>query len=1058
MRKLFEYCVKHRLVVELLAVLILSAGLFSLFSLRREAFPNISYDVVLIRTEYPGATPEEVEKLVTIELEDKIKEVDGIEEVQSLSTEGSSLITVKIDPDEKNKMRVVNDIQRAVDRAEDLPVEIDDPVVEELQTKNIPVISVSLSGDINEHELQKLARRLEIRLLDLSEVANVHRMGWRDREIWVEVDPELVNRDFLSLKDVLLALQNRNLNLPGGTLSTQRGEYLVRTLGEFETADEIKKVIIRANDQGNWIRVKDVAKVQDTFEDDELLERTFGEKAITLTVIKKESGDILNLVKNVRQIEKEFEKELPSGVRIRDFDDFSYYVNRRLNVLKNNGLVGIIFVFFSLLMFLNRKTALMTGFGIPLAIMASLFMMHALGMTINLITMFAIIMVLGLVVDDAIVIAENAYRHFQEGKTPAQAAIDGASEVAGPVIVTVITTLVAFASLFFMGGLMGKYLSAMPVVVIIALSASLLECLVVLPSHFAHWIRPGEESGRKNPVWFEKLRDKYTRLLHWAIFHRYKALGSFILLAIFCTGLSVTSMKFILFPQGLIEEFMINIKAPIGTSLEDTSNRVEPIEKLIANLPESELENFTTRIGAISEKGKDDPRQDRGTHMAQIHVYLTPEGTPHRRKADAIIEELKEKFKPLEAQFDEITFQKERAGPPVGKPVVVRIRGDDFKTLEAAAEEIKKKIESIPGALDVRDDFEPGKTELRVEVDEEKATQAYLNIHAIANTVRNAIDGGIATKIRKTDEEIDVLVRYPEDKRTSQAIFDTIYVPNTRGNLIPLSKISKLVEKEGFSTIRHFDRKRMVSVSAEVDEKKVTAMEIQKQLNKFIKKDFSSRYPGLLISYGGEQEETAKSIRDLRKAMLASIFFIYLILAMHLNSLLLPLMVMIAIPFGLMGIILAFFLHGWPLSFMAMLGVIGLSGVVVNDAIVLVDFIRSAREKGEERFESIIHAGRLRLRPVILTSITTIVGLLPVAYGLGGSDPFLKPMALAMGWGLLFATTLTLLLIPCLFSITDDLHKYWGTYLKEHYITYCKKIKNILLKIPFLKTGPRSNI
>ncbi len=354
-----------------------------------------------------------------------------------------------------------------------MPEDAEDPEVDELQTKDIPVINVSLSGDFDEIELQRYARQLEIELLDLRDVARIDRVGWRDREIWVEVNPERVEQDVLSLEDIILALKNQNLNLPGGNLNTQRGEFLVRTMGEFETAEEVKKVIIRANDYGNWIRVSDVAEVVDAFEDDDLIERTFGDRAINLTVIKKEKGDILRLVKEVKETSEAFKQKSPENLRLSYFDDFSYYVKRRLNVLKNNGVVGLVFVVLALLIFLSRNAALMTALGIPIALMTTFFLMSTFDYTINLITMFALIMVLGLVVDDAIVVSENVYRHVENGMDPKEAAIFGTAEVAAPVIVTVLTTVVAFIPLFFMSGIMGKYIAAIPVVVIIALSASL---------------------------------------------------------------------------------------------------------------------------------------------------------------------------------------------------------------------------------------------------------------------------------------------------------------------------------------------------------------------------------------------------------------------------------------------------------------------------------------------------------------------------------------------------------------------------------------------------------
>lgn len=1021
-RQIAQFSVKNSLFVNLLSAFLFIAGVLSLFAIRREAFPNISYDVVMVRTDYFGAPPEEVEKLVTIELEDELKEVNGIEEMTSISSENISLIVIEIDPDSKDKNKIVNDIQRAVDSVKDLPEDAEDPVVDELQTKDIPIINVSLSGPFDEHVLQRLARKLEVRLLDLSDVARIDRVGWRDREIWVEVDPRIAQDYKLSLRDVILALRNQNLNLPGGTLNAREGDYLVRTIGEFETAEEIRKVIIRANDLGNWIQVEDVAQVTDTFEDDDMIEKTFGDQAITLTVVKKEKGDIIKLVEDVREVVADFEKTAPKELRVSFFDDFSFYVKRRLNVLKNNGFIGIFLVVFSLLIFLTRRVAIMTALGIPIAVMTTFFFMLASGLTINLITMFALIMVLGMIVDDAIIVSENVYRHIEKGKDPREAAVDGTAEVALPVVTTVLTTLVAFVPLFFMSGILGKYIQAIPLIVIIALSASLFECLVILPSHLADFAQSPKkgEKRKKDGEWFLKLQNRYIALLNWVIGHKRKALAAFG--GIFVGGilLFVTTMHFILFPQGLIEEFLIRLKAPVGTSLEEMHRRTQKIEELVGKLPGKELDNFVTQVGLIRES-VDDPYTDRGTHLAMVHVYLTPEGTGERRKADPIIDELREKARPFEGLFEELAFEKVKAGPPVGKPVSVRLRGDTFEELLPVAEKIREKLVGTAGLKDVQHDYDVGKTELRIHVNEEKATRAYLSVRDIADAVHNALEGGEATDIQKTDEEIEVIVRFPKSLRTSRAIFETIEIPNSLGNLVPLMKVAELEEAQGVHVIKHYDRKRMINVTADLDEKKITPVEVERLVSKFFRDEIASAYSGVSLSFGGEQEETKKSMRDFLRALFLALFFIFIILAAKFNSITRPVIVMSAIPFGLVGVILAFFLHGQPISFMAMLGTIGLCGVVVNDSIVLVDFIHQLRQKGVNRHDSIIEAGRLRLRPVILTTVTTVVGLMPVAYGIGGGDPFLKPMALAISWGLAFATVLTLLLIPCLYSLADDL-------------------------------------
>ncbi len=1038
MKRLITFSVNNSLFVNLLSVFLIVAGLFALANMSREAFPNISYDLVTVRTDYFGAPAQEIEKLISIKIEDEVKEIDGIDELTSVSTENISLLVIKLDPDKKDKWKVVNDIQRAVDRVKDLPDDLeDDPIVTELESKNFPVINVSVSGDFEEKELQKIAKGLETRLLDIPDVAKVSRIGWRDREIWVEVNPQLVDEYRLSLEEVISALKTRNLNLPGGNLDTStEGEFLVRTVGEFETPEEINKVIIRANDVGNWIRVEDVAEIRDTFEDDNLIEKTRGKKTITLTVIKKESADIIDVVNKVKIQSEEFQKVAPEGIEISYFDDLSYYVKRRLNVLVNNGAIGIVLVLISLLFFLSRSVAGVTAVGIPLAVGFTFLAMSGLGLSINLITMFTLIMVMGIIVDDSIVIAENVYRYVQQGYSPKEAAIRGASEVATPVLCTVLTTIAAFTPIFFMTGMMGKFCFEIPLVVIAALSSSLLEAIFVLPSHLADFARKSKTHDRKakSKGWFEKgfqnFRIFYLMLLRWVVHHRYKALSLVVMIFIAGIILFQTQMRFILFPQGLIEQFFIRVKAPIGTSLEENERRFASLEKIVSQLPKGELDNFITQVG-LTQDEPSDPYANRGTHIGQIWIYLTPE-KDRTRTADMIIEEFREKFEPLiikkegreEASkgiFEEITFEKVRAGPPVGKPVNIRLRGDQFDVLEEVAEKFKAQLSTMKGVYDIRDDFDVGKNEIRVIVNAEEAKKNFLSVRDIAFTIRNAIDGGVATTIQKTDEEIDVIVRYPEKQRRSKDSFDRFFVPNENGKLIALKKVARMEEVPGIHAIKRFDRKRMIQVTANVDEEVITPLQIKTIMDRFYEKEIELQHQDVAVSFGGEQEETSEALGNFFKAMLMALFLIYIILACMFNSVIQPLVVMVAIPFGILGVIFAFYLHGQPLSFMALLGLIGLSGVVVNDSIVLVDFINKRRKANWSRASAIFEAGRLRIRPVILTSVTTVLGLTPVAYGIGGSDPFIKPMALAIGWGLFFATGLTLVIIPCIYTVLDDI-------------------------------------
>jgi len=1020
-----KFSVNQSLFVNLISIIVVIMGLMIVLGLNREVFPNVSFDIVSITAVYSGSTPTDVEKLITVPIEKELKEVDGIKEISSSSAAGTSMIYVKLDPDETDKQKVIRDIKSAVDRVKDLPKDVDDPVVTEVTSKQYPIIEVSLSGDMDERALQRYADALEDELEDIKDVAKVTKDGYRDREVQILLDPDKAAEAYVSIDEIEAALAARNISLPAGKLDTATTEYSIRTTGEFASAAEVEDVIIRANDSGNWLKVGDVARVEDTFKDESVITKTLGTRSINLVVMKKESGDAIRMVAEIKKRCGRFLEKVRDPLKISYVNDYSFYAKRRLNVLRNNAWFGLMIVIGIMLVFLERRVALLTVLGIPIAFFATFIIMNAMGMTINLISMFGLIVVLGMLVDDGIIVAENAYRYMEEGLPPREAAVKGAEEVMGAVCSAVLTTIAAFSPLLFMSGIIGKFIRNIPMVVIIALLASLVEALVILPSHLADFVRIKRDASgkimgvKRGQAWFGKLITVYTRLITGAVRHKYRVLLGFIAMLAICVVLAVTSLKFILFPSSGINFFFIRAEAPIGTPLEKTSEMISPVEDIVAALPAEELDTYVTAVGKV-EEDRQDPFAGRASNLAQITVYLT-QAQDRKRTADEIIEELREKTRDIEG-FTDFRFDKAEAGPPVGKAVEARIRGEDFGVLDRIAGEYMDHLKDVDGTTDITWDHKPGKEEIRVKVDHNKAAVTGLSIGQIARTVRAVFEGGIATKIKpvKAEEETDVTVRFDRDKTKDISVFENILVANTSGRLIPLRKVATIDKVPGTTTIHHLDGKRVVTASCNVDTTKTTSMKVNAMLMKKFR-DISDRYIGYSVKYGGEQEETVDSLKSLLKAYFFAFLFVYLILASFFKSVVQPFVVMLAIPFGLIGVVFSFLVHGLPLSFLAILGVVSLNGIVVNDSIVLMDFINKLRVLGVERHESIIKAGQMRLRPVILTTVTTAGGLSTVAYGIGGKDPFLVPMAMALCWGLLFATGLTLIVIPCIYSIVDDI-------------------------------------
>lgn len=1038
---LSEFSVKNSLLVNCLSLFLIVAGLFAVFNLEREAFPNLSFDIVTVRTDYLGAAPSVIESRITLPLEKQLKDVDGLSEMGSISIENMSLVILKIDPDAEDKNQIITNIQKAVDQTSDLPEDLPKkPVVSDMKTRNTPILEVSLSGEMSEEELRKSALHMEDRLLDLPGVSSIARKGLKDQEIWIEISQKSMADLHLSLPEIMLALSQHNVNLPGGVLQENNGELLIRTSGELDTTRDIESVVIRANDEGNWIQVGDIAKVRQRLEKIELIHRTDGTRSINLVVVKKDNADAIDLKTDVQNLLDDFKKSAPASLQLAIVHDVSYYIKRRLNVLISNGWMGFILVMIPMVLFLSTRVAIGALVSIPIALATTFACMKFFGVSINLISMFGLIMVMGMLVDEEVVVAENIARHLENGATHTVAAIRGTSEVALPILATALSTIIAFVPLLFMQGIMGKFMSDIPKVVIITLSASLLQAILIMPSHLSDLHRTGKN---KNPYQFQKkgshhffdrIKKRYERGLRyclkhagWCSFISLSLCGLVLLYGFLGLRYGITRTRFILFPSKGIEAFFIRVETDMGTQLEVTESRIVPLEKLVASLPRQELDHYVTQIG-ITQENPQDPYTNRGSHLAQVQVYLTPE-TQRDRSANEIMEALRQSIPQIEG-FLKISFEPVKPGPPQGKPVEVRLRGDDFPLLLKLADDLKSDLKEINGLRDINDDDEEGKGELHIIVDEKKATQAGLTIQEIASQVRIAFDGGIATIIRRGDEEINVRVIMEEDLKKSGKL-DALLIANKKGALVPLYQVAKLEKGPGVEMIRHLDGKRTVSVTANVDETRTTSNFVHQILQEKFS-NFSALHPGITVQFGGEAKDTAESLASLREAFLLALLMILLLLLVTFGSMTQTLALIFIIPFGMIGVVIGFAFLDQPLTFLAMLGVVGLTGVAVDGGILLFTFINSSTTKHEDLKEKIVEACLTRFRPILLTTATTVLAVIPAAYGIGGNDPFIAPMALAMNWGLISTLVFTLFAIPSLYLWMDRLRNIWRGRSESH--------------------------
>ena len=1032
MQRFIVYFVDRSLLVNIFSVGVVIAGLLYLFTAKREAFPSVAFDWVIVSTAYPGATAADVEKHITVAVENEVREVDGIESVRSSSQEALSTVAIQLDPNLVNKDKVVTNIKNAVDRAKDLPRDSLKPVVLELESGMSPILEVAIHSkkgihsDADEFALRAQAKILHDHLVNVPGVARIQKKGYRDREMIVEADPDRLDAYQVAINLIVARLQRQNLNFPGGIVQEKDGDVLVRTIGELLTPEDIRNVPIRANVAGNYMTIGAVASVHDSFAQEQTINKSRGQRAIMLTVIKKESADIITLSDRIMQEVARFRAGMPAQYDLAMYNDISYYVKRRLNVLVNNGIFGFVLVVASLYLSLGWRIALVTALGLPLAMFITLIWMGQAGVSINMMSMFGLIMVLGMLVDDAIVVAENIYRHIEAGGDVRQSVIQGTAEVMLPVAGTVLTTIAAFMPLMFMSGIMGRFVWVLPAVVSVALLASWIESMLILPAH----VKDIEERVRHRTAGIhfgsgkrlQRFQERYRSILETVLRRRYVFL---LATAVFAAGtvvFGILFVKFILFPQGGIEIIVITAEAPPGTGVAEMSKKLEGIERAVGGLSSKELDTFTT-VAGIKGMSALDPSTVVGTNYGTIVVYLTP-AQRRNREADQITEELRQKSRQSAASFVKLEFSPVRSGPPVGKPVNISIQGEDRNVLRKISGEYKHELSRIEGLKDVKDDHQEGKRELRVLVNERTAAMAGISVYDVATTIRSCYSGTVATTIKKGDEEIDVRVIFPERLRQSTRSLRTIAVANQFGNLVPLSQVARVESARGVFSLNRTNWRATISVTADIDEKArgVTSLSVNRSLiTRFA--DVERRFPGYTVRYEGEFKDTQESVNELGRSFLIAALVIYILLVGIFRSLAHPLIIMSVIPFTFVGITWIFFFHGLPLSFIALMGVVGLTGVVVNDSIVLVDFIKREREGGTSVHDAIVRAGVTRLRPVFLTTITTFLGLIPTAYGIGGDDPFLRPMAIALSWGLLFGTVVTLVGTPILYAIFADIRR-----------------------------------
>lgn len=1011
------YALKHRITVYVFVGILIISGISAYLSLPREASPDITIPLIIVNTPYIGASPQDVENLITRPLEKELQSIENVKVIRSSSVEGASSITVEFNPNAD----IDNALQRVKDKVDlaksELPDDAEDPVVLEVNFSNIPMMIVALSGDYGLIRLKEIAEDFADHIETIPGILEVRVVGGLEHEVKVDVDPDRLIAYKLAIQDVIEAIQRENLTLPGGSVDMGAYKYAVRVPGELETVPQIGDLLIKAS-QGRPVYVRDVADVVYGFKDRTNYARLNHKPSVSLEIVKRSGENLIAIADQIKIALDELKPTLPSGTQITILGDQSEDIRMMVKDLENNIVSGLILVILVLLFFLGLRNAFFVGIAIPLSMLIAFVIISIMGITLNMIVLFSLILALGMLVDNAIVIVENIYRHRQEGQSPIQGALEGTGEVAWPVITSTLTTLCAFAPMIVWPGIMGEFMKYLPITLIITLSSSLFVGLVLNPTFCASFMTVRGTVEETSPR-LQRSLNAYQRRLELAL--NYPGITLFlaastlilVIVAYYFTGRGIE-----FFPEIEPNTAYIDVRAPSGTNLETSDQLARQIESILSDIPD--VETYVANVGV---SGGDVFAAGEGiSNASRISVDFIDEDL-RQQSSFKTIEEIRNKLKNLTGA--EIELSQERGGPPVGPPIGVEVSGENFEILGQLSARIKRIVAEVPGVVDLKDDYDRGRPEVRIVVDREAAAIAGLNTRLIAATVRSAVYGSEASEYRLGEDEYDIRVRFKSDKRNTLADLERITIEKD-GKITPISAVARIETGGGFGSIRRKDLKRVISIEGKVQDRTSDAAmrDVQVALSNF------PLPPGYQIAYSGENEEQQKATAFLSKALLVALAGIALILITQFNSLALPFTILTSVILSMIGVLIGLIVTGTPFGIlMTGIGVISLAGVVVNNAIVLIGYTLQLRQRGLSAREAIIRAGVVRFRPVILTAITTILGLLPLATGIsfdflsfsweigGRSSQWWGPMGVAVIFGLAFATALTLVVVPVLISL-----------------------------------------
>jgi multidrug efflux pump len=1012
-----DTAIRNRTTVGVLIVVIAVFGVQSYLTLPRESAPDIPIPLIVVTTVYEGVAPEDVETAVTLKIEKELAGLKGVKEMKSESAEGVSNIVIEFLPE----VLIDDAMQYVRDKVElakkELPEDIEETTLTEISFSDMPIVIATISGTISPVRLKVIADDLEEVIESLPGVLNCDVGGALEREIRLEVDQDKLAAYGLTVPEIVGLIPAENVNISAGGLETPGTKFNVRVPAEFTEPEEVDELVI-ATRAGRPIYLTDVAVVSDTFKDRETIARINGKPSITLSVQKRTGENIVAVASLVKAVLDEARRRVPQGVDIDVTLDQSTEINMMVSDLENNMLSGLILVGVVLLLFLGWRPSVIVAFAIPMSMLASVIVIQALGYTLNIVVLFGLIMALGMLVDNAIVIVENIYRHHGLCGNRIEAAMRGTAEVAWPVITSTATTVAAFFPLIFWPGIMGGFMKYLPITLIITLINSLFVALVISPTISALLVKGKLREGNRDG-WF--LRG-YRHLLETALAHRLTTLTVVVLLLV-ALGMLYGKRGYgvELFPEFDPHRASISVRFPQGTNIYQTDALVREIEtRLMPYRKQGLVEHIITNVGT---SGGGNPLEGGGAgpHLAGITLTF-PEYRERTTPSAEVIAELRQELSDLPGA--EIRVEKQEEGPPTGAAVTVRIIGEDFKVLEEISERAKRMIRHVPGLVNLRSDHEAARPELAFHVDRRRAMLLGLNTATVGNFLKTAVFGRKVGTYRQFNDEYDITVRLPVEQRENIDDLFRMRVPSPDGAAVPLSSLGEFRYTGGFGTIRRVDQKRVVTLMADAEGRlgNEVLTDAQKKLAEL------DLPPNYRLEYAGETEEQEKATAFLSRAFTIALFAIVLILVAQFNAISVPFIIMTTVILSLIGVFAGLLICHMPFGvIMTGVGVISLAGVVVNNAIVLLDYTRQLEDRGHPLVAAAIEAGCTRLRPVLLTATTTILGLIPMAIGISydfralewvtksESSQWWSSMAIAVIYGLAFATLLTLVVLPTLY-------------------------------------------